>query len=132
MFKFRSTILAIAALCMLMPAHASGAQAVKLFSDDFTKDGVLNNQWTLSELNPASNYQLTGDGFLLETSGENGGSDLWAGTGYRASLLLRPIRSDDIYAFYLCARDRYPGSRNHPDDADEQFRSDKQIFTASS
>jgi hypothetical protein len=100
MFKFRSTILAIAALCMLMPAHASGARAVKLFSDDFTKDSVLNTQWTLSELNPASNYRLTGDGLLLEASGENGGSDLWVGTGYRASLLLRPIPPDADRTIY--------------------------------
>jgi hypothetical protein len=73
------------------PEHQAHAAIITSLSDNFTKDEVLKKQWILTQLNPASYYRVGSSGLLLEASGENGGSDLWSGTGYRASLLLLPI-----------------------------------------
>jgi hypothetical protein len=67
------------------------AQEPRPFSDDFTEDRTLKPGWILSQPNGASSFAIGSDGLLLEASGQNGGSDLWFGTNYRASLLLQPI-----------------------------------------
>jgi beta-xylosidase-like protein len=67
------------------------AHEPKPFSDDFTEDSTLKAGWILNQPNPASSAALGSDGLLLVASGQNGGSDLWSGTNYRASLLLQPI-----------------------------------------
>lgn len=63
----------------------------KPFSDNFTEDRRLRTGWILYEPNPASFFAIGSAGLLLEASGQNGGSDLWFGTNFRASLLLQPI-----------------------------------------
>lgn len=72
-------------------AAEGSAQEPKPFSDDFTEDSTLKAGWILNQPNPASSFAIGPDGLLLEASGQNGGSDLWSGTNYRASLLLQPI-----------------------------------------
>jgi hypothetical protein len=72
-------------------AHDVSTQAPKPFSDDFTEDRTLNTGWLLYQPNPASSFAIGPDGLLLAASGQNGGSDLWSGTNFRASLLLHPI-----------------------------------------
>ena len=67
------------------------ARAEFPFSDDFTSDQVLRTGWVLSEPNPSSRHSIGPAGLLMEASGENGGSDLWLGTDFRASLLLQPV-----------------------------------------
>ncbi|HXZ00868.1 MAG TPA: hypothetical protein VEI03_12770 [Stellaceae bacterium] len=71
--------------------HDISTKESKPFSDNFTEDGTLKAGWILYEPNPASSFAIGTDGLLLEASGQNGGSDLWVGTNYRASLLLQPI-----------------------------------------
>jgi hypothetical protein len=72
-------------------ATTATAQAAEPFSDSFTKDLSLRSGWILSLPNPASRYAIGPQGLMLEASGENGGSDLWLGTNFKASLLLQPI-----------------------------------------
>ena len=45
----------------------------------------------MSQPNPASSFAIGHGGLLLEASGQGGGSDLWSGTNFRASLLLQPV-----------------------------------------
>jgi hypothetical protein len=63
----------------------------KPFSDNFTEDSRLKAGWILYQPNPASSFSIGTDGLLLEASGQNGGSDLWSGSNFRASLLLQRI-----------------------------------------
>lgn len=63
----------------------------KPFSDDFTEDRSLKTGWILYQPNPTSSFAIGPDGLLLVASGQNGGSDLWSGSNFRASLLLQPI-----------------------------------------
>jgi Beta xylosidase C-terminal Concanavalin A-like domain len=73
--------------------HDVSTTEPKPFSDNFTEDSALKAGWILYEPNPASSFTIGADGLLLEASGQNGGSDLWFGTNYGASLLLQPISS---------------------------------------
>jgi hypothetical protein len=73
--------------------HDVSTKEPKPFSDNFTEDSTLKAGWILYEPNPASSFAIGTDGLLLEASGQNGGSDLWSGTNFRASLLLQPISS---------------------------------------
>lgn len=75
------------------PMHAI-AQNSAPFSDIFTSDAALNSGWLLSQPNPSSHYSIGADGLLMGVSGQHGGSGLWLGTNFRASLLLQPIAPD--------------------------------------
>jgi Beta xylosidase C-terminal Concanavalin A-like domain len=78
------------AFLLIMVLALSGC-ASGPFSDNFTEDHTLKAGWTLYKPNAASSFSIGPDGLLLEASGENGGSDLWLGTNFRASLLLQPV-----------------------------------------
>jgi hypothetical protein len=77
---------------LLYPAEAQTPQP---FSDNFTRDKTLESGWTLSQPNPESHHSIGASGLLLESSGENGGSDFWSGTNFNASLLLQPISPEN-------------------------------------
>ena len=85
---------AICALPLVPRADAAPSftpKKTRPFSDNFAKDQSLNARWTLAEPNAASGYKLGGSGLLLDSSAQNGGSDLWPTTNYDASLLLQPV-----------------------------------------
>ena len=90
---------AVAASSLSWPGGAAAAEAAKLkpFSDTFTKDTALDPRWTLAEPNASSFYTIGSKGLLLDSSGQNGGSDLWPTTNYDASLLLQPIDPTQDY-----------------------------------
>jgi Beta xylosidase C-terminal Concanavalin A-like domain len=88
--RYRASWVAAAAL-WLGTVEPVAAQTSQPFSDDFTQDKALPSGWVLSQPNPKSSYSIGVDGLKLDASGENGGSDLWSGTNFNASLLLQPI-----------------------------------------
>jgi hypothetical protein len=94
--------------CIFVP------KSQKPFSDTFTKDTAINPKWILSEPNAASSIRLGKQGLLLDSSGQNGGSDLWPTTNYNASLLLQPINPTLDYtittAVNFAAIDNYSGA----------------------
>jgi hypothetical protein len=83
---------ALALATVALALQRAEAQTPAPFSDDFTADQALRAGWILSEPNPSSRHSFGPGGLLLEASGEHGGSDLWLGTNFRASLLLQPIQ----------------------------------------
>lgn len=89
----REVFLIVLAMALSACTHDVSTKVPKPFSDTFTEDGRLRAGWILSEPNSASSFAIGTDGLLLEASGQNGGSDLWSGTNFRASLLLQPVSS---------------------------------------
>jgi hypothetical protein len=91
MLKFPMTVIALAAYALTTSPHQAKAQTPEPLSDNFTMDEALKEGWILFEPNRASYCFIGTEGLVLGASGENGGSDLWSGTNYNASLLLQPI-----------------------------------------
>ena len=87
----RGAFLIVVAMALAGCAHDVATKRPKPFYDNFTEDSALREGWLLYQPNPASSFALGTDGLLLEASGQNGGSDLWSGTNFGASLLLHPI-----------------------------------------
>jgi hypothetical protein len=87
----RAAVLIVMAMALSGCALNKSAERPAPFSDNFTEDAALKPGWILYEPNPASSHAIGSDGLLLEASGKNGGSDLWLGSNFRASLLLQPV-----------------------------------------
>jgi Beta xylosidase C-terminal Concanavalin A-like domain len=87
----RVAFLIVVVIALSSCIHDVSTKEPKPFSDNFTVDSTLKAGWILYEPNPASSFAIGSNGLLLEASGQNGGSDLWSGTNFRASLLLQPI-----------------------------------------
>lgn len=87
----RVAFLIVMAVALSGCVHDVSAKEPKTFSDDFTKDRTLKMGWLLYQPNPASSLAIGPEGLLLAASGQNGGSDLWSGSNFGASLLLHPI-----------------------------------------
>jgi hypothetical protein len=59
-------------------------------SDNF-KGRHLKAFWIASSPNPASSVRLKNGSLVMLASYQNGGSDLWPGSNYKAPILLQPI-----------------------------------------